>query len=103
MAAFSDMWVNASGSCETTITWTAGDSIEFISPPIDYSILSYYDEIEIQRRYNDMINELHREENRKDLFREASLFQPVISHHQNIQHNFIPATRNVRGNQSSRV
>lgn len=92
-----ELSASASFTCE--IETSASTTIGPCASLVDWSQLL----IETDDDYKSFCNEIHTEEYRKDLFREASITPIETPYTQRVTSYCIPAKRNFRGKQSSRI
>lgn len=97
--------LSASASFEGTFTFEtpASTTIEPCATLVDWSQLLSYGYFESLADYKNFVNELHLEEYRKDLFREASITPRETPYSQRVTNYCIPAKRNYKGRQYQRL
>lgn len=93
------MAISASASFEFTVDISDSTTMGPINNLVDWSQLL----IMMDDDYKEFVNDLHLEENRKDIFKVASINPNSIEHSHRVMNQHIPAKRNYRGKQSQRI
>lgn len=98
MVADTSSFDTTSGCIDFSVTWTT----DVASPTIDLSNWSCYGFF-MDADPREFINDLVLDEKRKDIFRASSIIPKTTEYHQRVMRQNIPAKRNFRGHQASRL